>query len=407
MITVEPPNGVILSDDTLTGSYDTTSTWPLAIGTESTATITGVTIDGDPATITEGIVNVPYTAQEIVITGTVTTVTGTETVTLTYSLDVVQEPLRLVAEPLTYFATDQFQKNVTGSRDNPIGAVALYRNGSRVAWNQKSRYSYKISYDGETWSDGIEISRNSSGCTIAFPVGTQFYIKVFYDYNTTHEASDAYYVNTEFTGEYDEDITLVTEMPNVTIDNENRTVYILADVDENIEIYPKLGDDLMTTSNVATFFCNKWLYTIRQGEISSLHTAGDIRGATKLYAYDQTPDVDPHPFSVPYDLTVNTQHVTLSIYKIPDDPSSANVTLTGVTSATGTATGSFKLGVAYDPASADLTITLDGEPLAMDENDRITIPTSSTEQILYLKATKEGYVDTEITCTINVTEATP
>lgn len=362
-----------------------------------------VTVDGDAVTVTEGVAPIPYTGQELVITGTVTTETGTETVTYTFALDVDNEPLRLTVASGTGVSIDQTIKRVKGTRpDNMIMALDINRNGSRAAWNQKSKYSYKIKIGDGEWSDSIDISYNHSGCAIGVLAGYPVKVQVFYDNSSVHESSPVYTVDFESGVVVDPKVTLTSTSDNVTIDNTSRTVSVLADSETTIDFGISYDGEASANGNVYNFYCNKWLETIRNS-VQTSRTAGDLAGSTKMLIVSMDDNVNT--FGIVYDVNVNTQHVTLALDKIIDDPSSADVTITGTTTITGTASTSFNLIIGCAPADATLVVTLDGEPLTIGERNIITIPTSASEQTLYVKASHDGYVDTELTYAVTVTEA--
>lgn len=255
-----PPSGVVISDGAISGNYDTATNWPLKVDLISSITIDSITIDDTPATLTEGVLQVPYTAQAITIVATASTAKGPETLTYEYSVDVDHEPLRLVAHYDTY-TVDQNTHSITGERDG-VKTIALdiYRNGSRAGWAQRTRYSYRYKMGEADWTDYAMCSYNLSGASIAAPTDIPLQIQIKYEYQSTTEESEAYECDvTSVNVPTDNRVAPVTSTEGLTIDTENHTITGTFAAEATINIWSGVPDVYTAYGNVGIFAANPWL----------------------------------------------------------------------------------------------------------------------------------------------------
>lgn len=258
-VSVTAPEGVDISDGAITGNYDTATSFPLTLTAIGGAEITGVTIDDVAATITEGVVNVPYTAVKMVVSGTAVTVHGTETINDTYTIDVDHEPLRLSIPAYDDVFVDQYDHSITGSHRANV-TLLIFRNGTRATWAQRSRYRYRVKVGNGDWSDYIAISLNSSGAAIGVPTGVAISIQIKYEYSDTAETSEIYTVDVSRSDTPDGGITITSVTEGLTIDNENRTITGTFAATDEITLTAAYTAEI-AQGNVYTFFCDKWLFT--------------------------------------------------------------------------------------------------------------------------------------------------
>lgn len=300
-VSVTAPEGVVISDGAITGNYDTATSFPLTLTAIGGAEITGVTIDDVAATITEGVVNVPYAAAKMVVSGTAVTVHGTETISDEYTIDVDHEPIRLTLPAIAAYTNavvNQYDHTINGSVPRGTVSLLISRNGTRATWGQRSRYSYRVKFGEGDWSNYHEISYNEGGSAIGAPAGVALSMQVKYEYGETAETSTVYTYDVSRSDTPDTDITISSVTEGLTIDNENRTITGTFAATDEITLTAAYPEEI-AQGNVYAFFCDKWLFT----PTSATKTA-DVMSAASICvpAVKITAD-DPFIFGVDY--TVN------------------------------------------------------------------------------------------------------
>lgn len=275
-----PPSGVVISNGAITGNYDTATNWPLTVDLISSITIDSITIDDTPATLTEGVLQVPYTAQAITIVATASTAKGPETLTYEYSVDVDFEPLRIAAHYDTY-TVDYYNHTITGERDGVKYIVLdIYRNGSRVSWAQRARYSYRYKMGEADWTDYAICSYNLSGASIAVPTDIPLQIQIKYTYQSTTEESEVFISDVKSVNvNTDDRVEPVTSTEGLIIDTVNHTItgtFAAADI---INIWGGVPDVYTNYGNVALFVTNPWTRFKHDASDSSDITAAALAAA--------------------------------------------------------------------------------------------------------------------------------
>lgn len=262
-VSVTAPDGVDISDGAITGNYDTATSFPLTLTAIGGAEITGVIIDDVAATITEGVVNVPYTAEKMVVSGTAVTVHGTETISDEYTIDVDYEPIRLTLLASASYAgavVNQYDHTINGFVPRGTVSLLISRNGIRATWGQRSRYSYRVKFDEGDWSNYYEISYNEGGAAIGVPAGVAFSMQLKYEYGGTVETSTVYTYDVSRSDTPDTDIIISSVTEGLTIDNENRTITGTFAATDEITLTAAYAEEI-AQGNIYTFFCDKWLFT--------------------------------------------------------------------------------------------------------------------------------------------------
>lgn len=259
-----------------------------------------MTIDDVATTITEGVVNVPYTAAKVVVSGTAATVHGTETIEDEYTIDVDYEALRVKVSD-DAIIVDQNAHTISGVITKPVIACDIYKNGARATWTQKSRYTYRVKINNE-WSEYYDISYNHSGATIGILAGVPTQLQIKYVYSGTTIESEPIDIDVSADFVADEKIIITTETEGITIDNENRTITGTVAADAEIAFRAAYTDAEITTGNVYIFYSDKWLYTLT----AAAHTGAEVATATYSVPMVKLTADDPAIYGETYTVTITT-----------------------------------------------------------------------------------------------------
>lgn len=252
-----PPSGVVISDGAITGNYDTASSWPLNVDLISSITIDSITIDDTPATLTEGVLQVPYTAQAITIVATANTAKGPETHTYEYTVDVDHVAVRpyIANIEARHAAIDYNTGAISGDVIQNYLVVEIKYNGSFVTWTNRSRCSYRVKFGEGDWSEYIQVGvKYSNHAGIDIKTGTPAQIQFKYTYSGTSYESIVYDIQATADYPVDDTIILGTTHEGLTIDNEARTITGTVAAADSVTIYTMTGEDINSTSAVISYY---------------------------------------------------------------------------------------------------------------------------------------------------------
>ena len=270
-----PPSGVVISNGAISGNYDTASSWPLQVDLISSIVIDSITIDDTPATLTEGVLQVPYTAQTITIVATASTAKGPETLTYEYTVDVDHVAVRpyilsSVIRPYVDYNTGV----IAGESTQNYIPVEIRYNGSAVTWANRSRCSYRVKIGEGDWSEYIQVgSKYSNHSGMDIKPGTPALIQYKYTYSDTSYESIEYDIQTAAAYTVDDTIILGTSHEGLTIDNEARTITGTVAAADSVSIYTMTGTDINYASYVSAF------YPTTQSETYTSSTHGSYTGS--------------------------------------------------------------------------------------------------------------------------------
>ena len=299
-----PPEGVVISDGAIFGNYDTATTWPLKVDLISSITIDSITIDDTPATLAEGVLQVPYTAQAITIVATASTAKGPETLTYEYTVNVDHVAVRpyilsSVIRPYVDYNTGV----IAGESSQNYIPVEIHYNGSAVTWANRSRCTYRVKIGEGEWSEYIQVgSKYSNHAGMDIKPGTPVLIQYKYTYSDTSYESIEYEIQTAAVYTVDDTIILGTSHEGLTIDNEARTITGTVAVADSVSIYTMTGADINYASYVSAF------YPTTQAETYTSSTQGSYTGsniAEAKYISASARKVSGGPVLFSADYTVN------------------------------------------------------------------------------------------------------